>query len=277
MAFWKDFGRAIANPIGYAGERIGGQRGRNIANAINPTGSAIDRVTGQNPEGVRNLKDVIDPRAFMGHGGQLAVRYDQFKEAEQARTGGNQASQGSAGPGGTPAQQRDADIEKGQARWRDTVMKDEMVQDILGRRKDMSQGLNAEEMGAARDLMIAGQQGQEQKALRSMYQNQARAGVRGGMAAAQNARLQRQFGQDRATQEQKMLIDNYNLRRQGLEDYQKLGMGLKFGEMGQGLNEAGMGVADRTGASQEQLARMMYQQAGQRGGLFGGVSEFLFG
>lgn len=181
-------------------------------------------------------------------------------------------AQGGPAPGSGPgiptpaesAQMRNAEIEQGRARWRDMMSANPDVQEILKRKKDMAGGLNAQEMQAARDQMIQGQQAQQQGAMRSLYAQQGRSGIRGGMAGAQQARMQGQFNNQRAQQEQKLLLDNYALKRQGLNDWETSNNRMVFGELAQGLGEAGLGVADRTGYSQYLIGQSMADAARQQ-------------
>jgi hypothetical protein len=157
-------------------------------------------------------------------------------------------------------------------------MNDPAVKDIQARREQGLQGLNSQEMQAARDQMALGMQGQQQGALRGLLAQQARSGLRGGMAGAQQAQLYRKMGQDRQAGEQKLLLDNYALKNQGLDKYQDFMMRQKFGSLAQGLGEAGLGVSDRTGYMQQQIGQQMAAAAGQTPsrGLFGQLLGGLF-
>lgn len=175
----------------------------------------------------------------------------------------------------TPDQARNIDIARGMGRWRTEVQRDPRYRDIMIRSGDMSHGLNAQEMQAAREQMQRGLQSQQQNAMRQLYSQQARSRVRGGMAGAQQMRLQRQAGQDRNAAEQALLLKNYDLKRQGLTDYSDRVNRDIAGLMGTGFAEAGLGVADRGGAQQLAIARAMQQASNQRSGLFGwGIGPF---
>jgi hypothetical protein len=181
------------------------------------------------------------------------------------------------GPGGMTVRNsrdaREADINSGAARWAALVGSRPEYKENLGRMRDMSQGLNAQEMLAAREQMARGVQGQTQGAMRSLYSNQARSGIRGGMAGAQAARVQQQGMRDRQAAEQKLLLDNYALRRQGLQDYSQAVNRDISGELGTGMGYAGLGVADRT-ASQQAAAAQAAAAANNRGG---GLMSWIFG
>lgn len=168
---------------------------------------------------------------------------------------------------------RNDDMRAGQMRWMEAT-RDPRYQEVMRRYQDMSQGLNAQEMQAAREQMQMGQQSQRQQALRSLYSQQAKSGVRGGMAGAQNVRLQQKLGQDRNAAEQALLLQNYNLRRQGLQDYGTQVNRDIFGRLGTGLSEAQLGVADRTGAQQMAMANQQYQNS-QPQGLFARLARIV--
>lgn len=183
----------------------------------------------------------------------------------------------SLGPGGmTIRNMQDArreDMEAGRRAWADILQRNPAYQENLGRIRDMSQGLNAQEMLAAREQMARGIQGQQQSAMRKLFSAQNRSGVRGGMAGAQAARLQQQGMRDRQAAEQKMLLDNYALRRQGLQDYtQAVNRGIS-GELASQMGYAGMGVSDRAAAQSAAAA----QAAAAANRQSGGFLSWLFG
>lgn len=176
------------------------------------------------------------------------------------------------------AQARDADFDAGQKRWAALVGARPEYAQNLSRMRDMSYGLNAGEMQASREQMIRGMQGKEQNAIRNLYSQQARSGVRGGMAGAQQARLQRQAMGDRQAAEQKLMLDNYALRRQGLQDYSQAVNRDISGELGTGMGIAGLGVSDRTAATQAAINQAMMQANANRSrGVFGDIFSGLFG
>lgn len=176
------------------------------------------------------------------------------------------------------AQARNADFDTGQKRWAALVGSRPEYAQNLSRMRDMSEGLNAKEMQASREQMARGLQGKEQNAIRSLYSQQARSGVRGGMAGAQQARLQRQAMGDRQAAEQKLMLDNYALRRQGLQDYSQAVNRDISGELATGMGEAQLGVTDRTAATQASINEaMMRANANRSRGVFGDIFSALFG
>jgi hypothetical protein len=257
-------------------------------------GGALGMIGANNPNMVKGglagaaiggIGGMAAPGAMIGAaGGQgtgtLSGLFDRTTgQAQPGQPAPNQAS----GPNGiqTPAEaaaSRNADISAGQANWRTTVNDDPRIKDILNRRQDLSQGLNAQELRAQREQTARNIGSQQQGAMRQLYSAQANKGIRGGMAGAQAARVQRQAMQDRQAAEQKNTLDNMAVRRQGLNDYAQMAQGLKFGEMQQGLGQAGLGVADRTGYQQALIGQSMAAAAGQqpKRGILGQVLGDLF-
>lgn len=176
------------------------------------------------------------------------------------------------GPGGMTVRNmqtgRDEDMAAGRRAWADILSRNPEYGANLARMKDMSQGLNAQEMTAAREQMARGLQGQEQGAMRRLYSNQARSGIRGGMAGAQQMRLAQSNNQQRQAAEQKMLLDNYAIRKQGLQDYSgAVNRGIS-GEMATSMGYAGLGVADRTAAQQAAASAAASAANNRQGGFF---------
>jgi len=174
-------------------------------------------------------------------------------------------------------QMRENDIASGMERGREIFFEDPIMKELSGRRKDLSQGLNAEELDAQRRMMTRQRDNNEQAALRQLMAGQGRAGVGGSRAAAQRADLQRKMNIDRGDQERQMVLNNYEARRQGLDDYQKLELNKRFGQLSQGMGEAQLGVSDRTGYMQNQIAQQMAAAANQqpKKGVFGQIFEGL--
>lgn len=175
------------------------------------------------------------------------------------------------GPGGMTVRNmqtgRDEDMAAGRNAWADILRRNPEYGANLSRMKDMSQGLNAQEMNAAREQMARGLQGQEQGAMRRLYSNQAKSGVRGGMAGAQQMRLAQSNNQQRQAAEQKLLLDNYALKRQGLQDYSgAVNRGIS-GELATSMGYAGLGVADRTAAQQSAASAAAAAANNRQGGL----------
>ena len=94
------------------------------------------------------------------------------------------------------------------------------------------------------------------------------------MAGAQAARVGRQIASDRTAAEQKLMLDNYAIKRQGLQDYSGVINRDISGELGTGIGYAGLGVSDRTAAQQAAVAQAM-QAANNRQS--GGLLSRIFG
>lgn len=240
---WGQLGQDIINPYGAVARQVTGNAA--IGNVINPTNAALGIAAGNAIDPSRK-----DPPAGAGMPASAS--------ATQA------------------AADRNTDFATGQARWQQIVASNPEYAANMARYKDMSQGLNAQEMTAAREQMAQGQNSTANMAMRRLYSNQARSGVRGGMASAQAGRVGRQAMTDRNSAEQKLLLDNYALKAKGLEGYSnQVNAGLA-GNLATGTGEAQLGVADRTNTYQQGVnAAMLAAQQNQRGGLltqiFGGL------
>lgn len=256
MGWWEDATRGFREGID------AGQLARDV---INPVGAVARQATGS-----RNLEILANPTAAAS--GEALT-----SAAGMGRSG--VAGGGYANTTGTltPAQQaaaREADMAYGRNIWSSLVGSRPEYAAIMNRYKDMSQGLNAQEMQAAREQMARGQQGAASSAMRSLYSNQAKSGIRGGMAGAQAARVGRQIASDRTAAEQKLLLDNYALRRQGLQDYSGAVNRDISGELGTGIGYAGLGVSDRTAAQQQAIAQAMAAANNRQSG---GLMSWIFG
>lgn len=238
--------------------------GQLVRDAINPVGAIVRQTTGD-----RRLETAVDPTRAIA-GGLVAG----------AIGGGRKENQGSPTTGAmNPADQasaREADMTYGRNIWASITGSRPEYAAVMNRYKDMSQGLNAQEMQAAREQMARGQQGAGQTAMRALYSNQARSGIRGGMAGAQAARVGRQIASDRTAAEQKLLLDNYALKRQGLQDYSTVLNRDISGELGTGVGYAGLGVSDRTAAQQAAISQAMAQANNRQGGLLSSIFGDLF-
>jgi hypothetical protein len=167
----------------------------------------------------------------------------------------------------TPVQQRalrQQDIDRGMARGQEIFFNDPRINDIASRRKDLADGLNAKEMDAARGVMQTQMDNNDQRALRELLAGQGRAGVGGSRGAAQRAELKRKMNIDRANEERQYTLNQYEAKRQGLDDYQNLEMNRRFGQLAQGMGEAQLGVAERTGYMQNEIGREMARAAGKQ-------------
>ena len=252
MGWWEDATRGFREGIDV------GQAARDL---INPVGAAARQATGsRSMEFLANPTAAVSGRVLTGGGG-----------------GGDAPGYANTTGTLTPAQQaaaREADMTYGRNLWTSLVGSRPEYAAVLNRYKDMSQGLNAEEMRAAREQMARGQQGAASGAMRSLYSNQAKSGIRGGMAGAQAARVGRQIASDRTAAEQKLLLDNYALRRQGLQDYSGAINRDISGELGTGVGYAGLGVSDRTAAQQAAISQAMAQANNRQGGWLSRLLDF---
>lgn len=239
MSWFTQLVQDVANPIGAIARQTGVAPG--LATLMSPGGAIAGAVAG-NVTGLTKEKEDAAAAALLPAG--------QLTPAQSA-------------------QARNTDFATGQARWQSILAANPEYASNLARLKEQSQGLNSTEMTAAKEGLATSINGANQGAMRKLYQNQARAGVRGGMAGAQAMRMQRQGMQDRQAGEQKLLLDNYALKQQGLKDYTSaVNSGIQ-GELATGTGEASLGVSDRTAATQAQINAAMMAAANKKEGLLG--------
>ena len=126
--------------------------------------------------------------------------------------------------------------------------------------------LGAPEEQAARSLLARQLMEQQQAAQRQLASQQARAGVRGGAAAAQQARLARQLETERASQEQASFLGQrqFNIAQAQKEQFANLAAELAKRQIQAGLTGQGIMSQAAREAAQAQLA------AAQQGG--GGIT-----
>lgn len=229
---------------------------------INPYGAVARQITGN-----ASLGNVINPtNAMLGSAAGTAIGGKQPATATPVSASATQASA-----------DRNADFATGQQRWQQIIAANPEYAANMARYKDLSQGLNAEEMTAARESMAAGQNSTANANMRKLYSNQARSGVRGGMAGAQAARVIRQGNADRTAAEQKLLLDNYALKAKGLDNYSNQVNAGIAGELATGTGEAQLGVADRTATYQQAINQAMLNSANnQRGGVLSQIFSSIF-
>lgn len=143
--------------------------------------------------------------------------------------------------------------------------------DVLGRRADLSQGLNAREMDAARtqgrNEVNANTQGQ----LRQLQAIQGAQGLKGGLAASQQARVLGEGGRRVQDMERDLVLANIQARRQGIQDYSGELNRRLFGIQASETGQAQLGLQQR---GLEQGLAIAGQPAPQpQMGLLGGVTQ----
>lgn len=143
---------------------------------------------------------------------------------------------------------------------------DEQVKEVLSRFKDQSQGYNAQELQAQRELMNQEINRGGQTQMRALQAQLARAGVRGGVAGSQLRDVALGTLQQKANVEKQLFVENAAARERGLQSYAKALGDIKTFDIGQeqaekniilqsGMGFAQMGSAERIGKMQAEAAR----------------------
>ena len=171
---------------------------------------------------------------------------------------------------------------------------DPAIQEALARQKDLSQGMNAQELQANREMMNKGINQAGQSQMRALQSQLGRAGVKGGIAGAQirdvamgtvqqKADVEKQlFAGDRAAREASLstYLSNaantaqFDIGQQSAEKNIELQSGMAFSSMGSAERSAALqaGAAERAAKLQADA-----QQGGNSSGLGGMITGGILG
>lgn len=185
---------------------------------------------------------------------------------------------------------RDADMAKGRARGQELfgtpfvqASQGERSQDmasVIAARKAGMQGYSAPETNALRDQMQQGVSRQEATTMRQLRGSQAQSGVRGALAATQQAQVLQEMGKQRAQAEREIFIQNMAQKQTGLDKFEQSLRGAETeeiqrygqrqtGKLGTEMGYAQMGAADRAAIQQQLLGESqaaLNANIGSRGG-----------
>lgn len=207
----------------------------------------------------------------------LAGIHNMIGNAANANSpGGSQNPTGPVSPEQARAE-RERDLTRGYSRGRELFVDHPYMQEILGRRRDMAQGVDSKEYQGLRDDMVSGLQSAQKGYMRQLLSSQGMNNTGAARSVGQMGELAGQFSQNRAEAEKKLMLDNIALKRQGVSDLEKFLLQQRFGELSSGLGEAQLGVADRTGYQQALIGQQMASAAQQQsqpgivGQIFGGL------
>lgn len=132
---------------------------------------------------------------------------------------------------------------------------------VMGAHERLAKGLTAPEMQAQRDVALQGIGQQTAQSRRALAAIQARQGVRGATAAAQQMGIEQSAQKQRQEFERNLLLGQRQAEIQGLgllQESQRFDLGQaareKFGEIQAGLGFAQLGVAERAGIRGAQSA-----------------------
>lgn len=123
--------------------------------------------------------------------------------------------------------------------------------DILEKRKAGLGGFSSEEAAAQRAQMALGLGRQQEAARRQLLAAQAKSGIKGGAAAAQQGRFAEQAMAQRAGSEQELFIKNIAEQQKRLKEYEDLQKAQQFGGLAAELTRWQMAQAES--AAQKQL------------------------
>lgn len=140
------------------------------------------------------------------------------------------------------------------------------VADIIAQRRQQMNGFTPQEMNAYREEGVNNINQGLQTNLRQLRSVQGSNGIRGGMAAGQQAQLLRGAQQAQAQNERDLFLKNIDAKRTGLDkmeqstmDREKFNIGQqnkeKFGQQATEFGYAGLGAAERGGIMQQILGQ----------------------
>lgn len=135
----------------------------------------------------------------------------------------------------TPMPAWQAGIGQGRAVGEHDFITDPGFQEMLGRRQDLAQGYNGQELGALKSGAMHEIQGQRQGYLNNLRGNLAKQGVGGARAAAMQGAADQKFAGTQADAEGKILLDSAKVKRQGIDDLQDFLFKQKYGVLGTGI------------------------------------------
>lgn len=150
------------------------------------------------------------------------------------------------------------------------------VQDIISRYRSGLEGYTAPELQALREQMQSGITTGEQTALRQLRGQQAAAGIQGGLAGAQAARLLQAGQQARTQAERDLFLQNIAQRQNALQGFQQAVTGAEATEFGRGQTTQGaleqilqQQRAEETGRQQFNIGQGQQEKFGQLATMLG--------
>ena len=153
------------------------------------------------------------------------------------------------------------------------------IADVIERRRAGLQGFSREELNALRAQRAQEIARGEQTALRQLRGAQAQAGVRGGLAGAQQAALIQQGQQQRAQAEQELFLRGEQAKREGLGSFEQSLVGAREREQQRQAFNIGQQQRERFGqlATELGFAGLGAQEAAAAGQLFLGEQQAIAG
>lgn len=130
------------------------------------------------------------------------------------------------------------------------------LSEMIERRKAGLGGYSAEESGAQRSQLALNLMRQQEGARRQLLAAQAKAGVRGGAAAAQQGRFAEAAMAQRAGGEQELFIKNIAEQQRRLKEYEDIQKAQQFGGLAAQLTRLQMAQAEAAKEAQLEAARV---------------------
>jgi len=222
--------------MGFSLKSIGGAVGTAFGGVVGGAAGSMlgSKASGEGPKGGFNYS--ADPRAIS------AAANAGRKTIEQDIDLGRKIGKGFVPEGSLGRIKEDADI-----------------QAVMQAKRERLGGFSSQEQQAARDISQSNIQRQFQTGSRALQAQQARAGVRGAGATAQQMQLQQQAGQQAGAFERDLMLRQRAAQGEAIGDLEgsakqftsfDLGQASKekFAQMGTALGIAQLGVTQRSGA-----------------------------
>lgn len=131
------------------------------------------------------------------------------------------------------------------------------LKEIIERRKAGLGGYSAEESGAQRSQLALNLMRQQEGARRQLLAAQAKAGVRGGAASAQQGRFAEAAMAQRAGGEQELFIKNIAEQQRRMKEYEDVQKAQQFGNLAADLTRMQMASAESAAGKQLEAARVL--------------------
>lgn len=135
-----------------------------------------------------------------------------------------------------------------------------MPEQILRLRQQALQGLSQPELNALRAQSIQNIEGTRRTAARELERQQARQGVRGGVAFAQGEALRREALGARGRAERDILLADLARRRQALSELERTVGKERFGDIAQRLAERQLDIGEAAGTEQRALQQAFLER-----------------
>ena len=160
---------------------------------------------------------------------------------------------------------------------------DQAISQALELQRQRLSGLSGQEMQGARDVATQGINRSTELARRQLAAAQSRAGVRGGVAGAQQSDVQMGGMEQKAKLERDLMMAQRDAQGNAISDVLTSGAKTrefdlsqaareKFGQISVATGFQQLGVSERSGAAANQAAIGAAQAAAPKGGLFGAIT-----